>query len=176
MKKLLLLLLPLLFISCVLSTGNKKSWDKDNIAYKNTVSDFTIDNYRSEDGTYVRTGFQRITGETGIIGKFTSVTLDSSNLYKTYQNTERYEFNEDGTYKWTHYIQSGNTVSENFKSEGKYKLYKYSDDYFIFHLYTRGNEACFYRVSNKGLEVIHTITDENGKTVIPENWIRDFIN
>ncbi len=168
MKKLFLLLIPFLFVSCLPQPEETKDWDKENLSHKNNA-EFTVTRTTNESGTYLKTGFERKSGDKGIVGQFLSVTLDTSNLYSQYQNKEEYTFNDDGTYIWTIFIKSGNTISKNFKGQGKYRLFKYSDEYFIFDL--NGYGMKFYKVSDSGLQVIDYLTDESGNRIYAEPYL-----
>ena len=159
MKKYLLLLVVLMF--AFVSCGTKDEipeWDTSGIAYKNN-SDYVPP--VEEHETWIRTGFQRKEGTTGIIGYFVSTYIDSSKLNSSYSNTERYTFNSDGTYEWTHVIISGGSITKNFKTNGTYKLYIYSDKYYLFELVNR-NKFMFYRVSDAGADITDRITTEEG--------------
>lgn len=159
MKKILLLLLPFILFSCVLpEEDTRKTWDSEYIAFENN-SDLVPRDYREE--TYHDTGFIRNEGTSGIVGKFTKVTIDTGNLYKPYSNVETYIFKDDGTYQWTHVVKSGNSVTTNFKTSGTYKLYIYSDKYYLFELVNR-NKFMFYRVSNAGADITDRITTDDG--------------
>jgi hypothetical protein len=81
MKKILLLLLPFILFSCVLPEEDaRKTWDSEYIAFKNNC-DLVPRDYRTE--TYHDTGFIRSEGTSGIVGKFTQLTIDTGNLYRT---------------------------------------------------------------------------------------------
>ncbi len=161
MKKLFgLLFITLLFTSCadLMEKNARKKWDKDDIAFENN-SDLIPMETTDEYGTYTKTGFKRLGGTTGIVGEFVRSTIDSSNLNKPWVEVERYIFNDDGTYVWSHKIQKGTTVTKNFKVEGKYKIFKYNKDYYLFGFMNSAG-AMFYKVSDLGLEVYSSITVE----------------
>ena len=169
MKKLIaVFLFSLLFVSCsnLFNKKDKKAktpdWDKDGIAYINNSS-FVPEDLRSEDGTYVRTGFKRLSGSAGIIGKFQRTTQDTSNLYNTFSEIESYVFDYDtGKVSILHRVTSGNSTTKNFNDIERFHLYKFSDTIFIVEI--ESYKTYFYEVSGNGINLFDEYTDGNGTT------------
>lgn len=169
MKKLILLLsVCLVFISCTQPESEPKEkypaiprseWDSQNIAEINT-------NSFSPNGAVT---YPRTSGTRGILGNFHLETQQFAGMVE-YTQKDDFTINNKGYYLTSHWSYTKSKGYFETKESYKYKLTKYSNDYFIIELYdietNALNRKMFYQVTDSALFLTNCL-NVNGETVYP---------